>query len=164
MNKYEIYVNTNKLSEFIKDNNIEDKRKFSGHRDFEYVYWDKSNNIVNFFDKDGFIDGWSEKRFCLAVGESAKEVSPEEFLIAIGYIEKPESFKIPEIKPESIHYICEEDNHDRLSVAVVDPDKTYLKVGNSEGGYIKSVCLSPEGLIQLGSDLVKLGVQLRDSE
>ena len=161
MNKYEIYVNKNDLSKFIKDNNIKDERKFRASRDFEHVY-DSYSDAVNYFSEAGFINGWTKGSFLWYVSDIGKEVSPEEFLIAIGYLPAKEEMKIQKINPEDIHYICEFDAEDRLSVYEDPFGNTCIRVGSEYN--FGSVRLSPESLIQLGSDLVKLGVQLRDSE
>ena len=161
MNKYEIYVNKNDLSKFIKDNNIKDERKFRDSRDFEHVY-EESSSAINYFDKDNFINGWTKGSFLWYVSDIGQEVSPEEFLIAIGYLPVKQETNIKKISPEDIHYICELAPEDSLSVSVNSSGDTYIRVGNDYS--VGSVRLSPEGLIELGSDLVKLGVQLRDSE
>ena len=162
MNKYEIYVNRNELANYIKENNIVDKGCFRrGQLDFQYVNYDTAER-VNYFDEDNFINGWTKSKFLEYVCDFGGEVSPEEFLIAIGYLPEKEEMKIQKINPEDIHYICEADTEDRLSVSADSFGDTYIRVG---GDYnFASVRLSPEGLIELGSDLVKLGVQLRDSE
>lgn len=160
MNKYAIYVSKNDLHNFIKDNDIKDERRFRDCRDFEYVY-EECGDAINYFDSNGdFINGWKRLSFLQYVCNTAVEVTPEEFLIAIGYL--PEKPEVSPIKAEDIHYICEVDNNDHLSVEVVKEEgSAYIKMGRGFYTY-ESVKLSPEGLIELGSDLVRLGVALRD--
>ena len=163
MNKYAIYVSKNDLHNFIKDNDIKDERRFRDCRDFEHVY-EEYGDAVNYFDNNGdFINGWKRLSFLQYVCNTAVEVSPEEFLIAIGYLpEKVEPKLVSPIKAEDIHYICELDSDDRLYVERDGFENVCIRMGDYDSDYVESVRLSPEGLIELGSDLVRLGVSLRD--
>ena len=164
MNKYNVYTPENELLNFINENGIEDKSKFPGSSyDFEYIYGDE-NNVSFYNQREDTIDGCLRLYITHHLPQDAKEVSPEDFLIAIGYLpEKPKvsSSKVFPIKAEDIHYICEVDNNDHLSVEVVKEGSAYIKMGRGFYTY-ESVKLSPESLIELGSDLVRLGVALRD--
>ena len=165
MNKYTIYVSKNDLHNFIKDNDIKDERRFRDCRDFGHVY-EECGDAINYFDSNGdFINGWRGLSFLQYVCNTAVEVSPEDFLIAIGYLpekQKVSYSKVSPIKAEDIHYICELDGKDYLSVEKAPgQDTVYIKAGRDSSVYT-AVKLSPEGLIELGSDLVRLGVSLRD--
>ena len=165
MNKYDVYTPEDELLNFINENGIEDKYKFPGSSyDFEYIFGD--DNIVSFYNqREGTIDGCLRPYITHHLPQDAKEVSPEDFLIAIGYLpekQKVSSSKVSPIKAEDIHYICELDGKDYLSVEKAPgQDTVYIKAGRDSSVYT-AVKLSPEGLIELGSDLVRLGVSLRD--
>lgn len=160
MNKYQIYVSQEDLFNYIQENNVPNKRIFR-EQDFLYVYPDPG---YSFLDSREFINGYVSFNLPEEL-KGLKKVTPEEFLIAIGYLpEKPKvsSSKVFPIKAEDIHYICEADSSDHLCVDVVKgEDSAYVKMGRGFYTY-ESVKLSPESLIELGSDLVRLGVALRD--
>lgn len=165
MNKYEIYVDKTELFNYIESNNIKNQNKFEEIvSDFCYVYPD--GGYVNFFSKEyNCIDGVGEGSIQEHLSGKGVKVTPEEFLIAIGYLpQKPSvsSSNVSPIKAEDIHYICELHADDRLYVERDGIENVLIKIGNYDSGYIESVRLSPEGLIELGSDLVRLGVALRD--
>lgn len=157
MNKYQIYVSQEDLFNYIQENNVPNKRIFR-EQDFLYVYPDPG---YSFLDSREFINGYVSFNLPEEL-KGLKKVTPEEFLIAIGYLpEKPKvsSSKVFPIKAEDIHYICESYQQDFLSVRKsVDNALVSIK----EGGRESTIKLSPEGLIELGSDLVRLGVSLRD--
>ena len=160
MNKYEIYTPQEDLFDYIQESHITNKHLFK-EQDFLYVYPDRG---YSFFDRREFINGYVAYNLPEDLN-GFQEVSPEEFLIAIGYLpQKPKvsSSKVSPIKAEDIHYICEVNGSDHLCVDVVKgEDSAYVKMGRGFYTY-ESVKLSPESLIELGSDLVRLGVALRD--
>lgn len=93
-------------------------------------------------------------------------VTPEEFLIAIGYLEDTEQsvFVAEKLKVADVHYIDSYYPSDTYFLSLYENSYGEVYLQSRSGNKYTSIGLSPESLIALGKDLIQIGVSKQIEE
>ena len=155
MNKYKVYVDCKELTEYYEKYGLD----FDDPYDFELL----GISGVNYLESGvECIGGFVAESNAIQVG--FKKVDLHTFITEVLEEEwRAGDTNIPaKLKVEDVHYVDVFYNEDFLELK--EDSEGVISICSTEEGYKTNIYLSSESLIQLGQDLIRIGVQQQTKE